>query len=306
MNGAMAQADWPDTRAVDTARRRVPRDWPGAEHSRIVVAAGVDWHVQLRGSGPLLVLLHGAGASLHSWQLLAGYLERHYQLLMLDLPGHGFSSSFTSGAYTLPRTASALASLLEALQLRPDMLIGHSAGGAIAMQLRLAHADLVPASVRLTAINPAILPFSGVAGVAFPAIARMVCGSRLLTSLLAQRAANPTQVERLIRGTGSSLDAEQIRLYQELLRRPKHVQSVLSMMAGWKLDHLVDEIVTQDASMLLLLGERDTAVPWRRTRRIAGRLANTQLVSFESLGHLAHEESPGDIAPCIDNYWHER
>ena len=67
-------------------------DWPNRAASRFVTVGAMRWHVQVMGSGPVLLLLHGTGASSHSWRDLAPRLARHFTVLAPDLPGHGFSA----------------------------------------------------------------------------------------------------------------------------------------------------------------------------------------------------------------------
>ncbi|NBQ74895.1 MAG: alpha/beta hydrolase, partial [Acetobacteraceae bacterium] len=50
------------------------RDWPNRTASRFVEAGGLNWHVQLMGQGPCLLLLHGTAAATHSWRDLAPLL----------------------------------------------------------------------------------------------------------------------------------------------------------------------------------------------------------------------------------------
>ena len=68
------------------------RQWPNREFSRFVLADRVRFHVQVAGSGPVLLLLHGTGASTHSWRKLLPLLHEQFTVVVPDLPGHGFSS----------------------------------------------------------------------------------------------------------------------------------------------------------------------------------------------------------------------
>ncbi len=70
-----------------------PDDWPGRSVSRIVQSKPHRWHVQVTGKGPDVLLLHGAGASSHSWASLIGHLDTSHRVIALDLPGHGWTRS---------------------------------------------------------------------------------------------------------------------------------------------------------------------------------------------------------------------
>ena len=121
---------------MDWERQR--ENWPNSDVSRFVNAAGVRWHVQQAGTqGPRVLLLHGTGASLHTWRDLLQPLSQHAQVLAIDLPGHGFSSLAAGQGMSLPGMAQGVAALLTELAWPVQAFIGHSAGAAIAAQMVL-------------------------------------------------------------------------------------------------------------------------------------------------------------------------
>ena len=89
------------------------RDWPHRQASRFVEAGGLKWHVQIMGAGPPLLLVHGTGASTHSWRDLMPLLAERYRVVAPDLPGHGFTQMpASSEGLSLPGMAAGVASLL--------------------------------------------------------------------------------------------------------------------------------------------------------------------------------------------------
>ena len=66
--------------------------WPRAETSRFVQVGNIDFHVQVSGAGEDVLLLHGAGASAHSFSDLAARLSEGYRVIAPDLPGQGFTT----------------------------------------------------------------------------------------------------------------------------------------------------------------------------------------------------------------------
>jgi pimeloyl-ACP methyl ester carboxylesterase len=112
-------------------------DWPLRESSRFVEASGLSWHVQRMGEGPTCLLLHGAGGSSHSWRDVAPHLARHLDVIALDLPGHGFTEPLPSRRLSLPGMAQSVGDLLDSLQAVPSVVVGHSAGAAVAARLCL-------------------------------------------------------------------------------------------------------------------------------------------------------------------------
>ena len=85
--------------------QREGRDWPNREASRFVRAAGLMWHVQIMGAGPVLLLAHGTGAATHSWRALAPLLAQHFTIVAPDLPGHGFTEAPGTARLSLPGMA---------------------------------------------------------------------------------------------------------------------------------------------------------------------------------------------------------
>ncbi|HSN71821.1 MAG TPA: alpha/beta fold hydrolase, partial [Steroidobacteraceae bacterium] len=113
------------------------RDWPNRSASRFVSAGGVRWHVQQAGQGPQMLLIHGTGASTHSWRGLLPLLAEHFAVLAPDLPGHAFTGPMPDGHFSLDGMARALAALMARLDFAPAIAVGHSAGAAIVARLAL-------------------------------------------------------------------------------------------------------------------------------------------------------------------------
>ncbi|GAB3405333.1 alpha/beta fold hydrolase [Flindersiella endophytica] len=88
--------------------------------------SGVDLAVQVRGTGRPVVLVHGHGTSLRSWDLLAARLEQQYTVVAYDRRGHGRSSS--AGSFAIEAFAADLDAVVRRLELEAPLLIGHSVG----------------------------------------------------------------------------------------------------------------------------------------------------------------------------------
>jgi magnesium chelatase accessory protein len=112
------------------------RDWPNRAHSHFVKAAGLTWHVQEFGSigpnKPKILLLHGTGSSSHSWRDVAPLLALRYQVVAIDLPGHAFTSMPPAVEQSLSGMSRNVAELLRVMSFTPTLVIGHSAGAAVA------------------------------------------------------------------------------------------------------------------------------------------------------------------------------
>jgi magnesium chelatase accessory protein len=280
----------PDRLRWDTDGAR----WPHRAHSRFVDVAGQRWHVQVLGAAraPVLWLLHGTGAASHSWRDLVPLLAPHFMLVVPDLPGHGFSARLPRARQSLPGMAAALGGLAQTLALPPDLVVGHSAGAALAVRAVL---DGRLAPQRLVGLNAALLPFGGVAGRVFGPIARLMAGGPLVPRLFALSARDASAVRRMVAATGSELGDEGLALYAQLMRSPGHVAGVLAMMADWDLAGLWRQLPALRVPLTLLVASRDLTVPPAQARRTQQRLPGTPVLMLDGLGHLAHEEAPAVV-----------
>ena len=206
-------------------------DWPLREASRFVRAGGYRWHVQEFGEGPPALLLHGAAGATHSWRALAPLLARHFHLVSPDLPGHAFTTPETRLDASLKGHAQALEALLDALDYRPKLVIGHSAGAVILGRL-IAEGRLAPDL--FVCINGAFFPFEGAAGHILPVMARLMHLNPLAGRLFAWTA-DRRQVGLLIKGMGSQIDDFGLDLYTRLMTTPSHCAGALDMVANWDL-----------------------------------------------------------------------
>ena len=276
-----------------------PADWPHRAASHRVRQVPHDWHVQiwgpLSGNAPDILLLHGAGASAHSWHPLVPMLPGA-RLIAPDLPGQGFSRTSNRARLGLDAMAQDLAQLCAAQGWQPRAVIAHSAGAAVA--LRLSQLLATPPSA-IVGINAALGNFEGLEGWLFPLMAKAMALSPFVGSLAARVVGRPSQVERLIEGTGSHVSAAGIRAYTRLAADPAHVDGTLAMMAQWQLDPLLAQLPQITVPTLLIATSRDRAVPPRISQAVAPRLRNGHYRGLDDLGHLAHEEAPEVLAPIV-------
>ena len=279
-------------------------DWPHREASRFVDSAGVRWHIQhFRREAPVVVLIHGTGASSHSWRDLVPLLQPHCELVVMDLPGHAFTGmplgGPTSSMFSLPGMAWAMASLLETLAIAPALLVGHSAGAAVAVRMCL-DKRIQPGG--LLSINGALTPLEGLSGRIFSPLAKVLTMAPLVPELFAWRAGSAPVLDRLLDGTGSQLDAQGVALYKKLVSNPGHAAGALAMMANWDLPSLWRDLPRLTTPLGLVVGSNDRIVPPQNSERVAGAVTSQPrpvVQSLPGLGHLAHEEQPALVAAHI-------
>ncbi|WP_245594087.1 MULTISPECIES: alpha/beta fold hydrolase BchO [Acidiphilium] len=277
-------------------------NWPNRAASRFIEAGGLRFHVQIMGKGPVALLLHGTGAATHSWRDLAPALAADFTVVAPDLPGHGFTEAPVWPRMSLPGMAGAVASLIGVLDIAPALIVGHSAGAAIGIDL-CRSGQVAPSG--LVSLNGALLPYRGNLTKVFSPIAKMFAMNPLVPRLFAWRAKNPSIVRRLLAGTGSTIDSAGEAHYATLVRRSGHAAAALTMMANWDLDPIEANLPNLAPRLLLVTGANDRSIPPREAERIARIVPGARLVSMPGLGHLAHEEAPAETAAIIAEFARE-
>ena len=106
-------------------------------------------------------------------------------------------------------------------------------------------------------------------------------------------------MHRLLKGTGSTLDAHGERFYRRLVGSPGHVGAALEMMANWDLHPLLRDLPRLKTALLLVAASHDRAIPPDVALRVKQLVPQAQLELIDGLGHLAHEEQPARIAALI-------
>ena len=285
----------------------LPADWPHRASSHSVDAGGLRWHVQVLGpapgpapgSVPVALLLHGSGASSHSWAGLAPLLAATHTVIVPDLPGHAFSTRPAAPGLTLPGVARSMAALLQALGLAPTLVIGHSAGAAIGARLCL---DGGATPQALVSLNGAWFPPGGVDRWWYAPAAKLLTRNPLVPHLFAWQASRPAMLQRLIDSTGSRLDAAATARYRRLVSDPAHVSAVLALMAAWDLQPLLRDLPSLVPRLHLLVGDRDSTVPPHQAANVQALVTGSTLHCLRGLGHLAHEEAPAQVAALLSDW----
>lgn len=283
----------------DLVWNRDGKDWPNRDASTFVQAAGIRWHVQRMGQGPRLLLIHGTGAATHSWRELLPILAQQFAIVAPDLPGHGFTQSPSARRLSLPGMASDLGQLLRALDFKPDIVVGHSAGAAILARMCL---DRKIAPRLLVSLNGAFMPFGGVAHHLLSPLAQLLVMNPFAPRFFAWQASNAGAVERLIENTGSTIDRKGIAMYGKLLRTPAHVAAALQMMANWRLEPLLHDLPRLTTALVLVAASNDRSISPKVARQVREICPQAVIERVPGLGHLAHEEQPQLIADLITKY----
>jgi magnesium chelatase accessory protein len=275
------------------------RDWPNRSASRFVEIAGLHWHVQMAGrdTAPVLLFLHGTGASSHSWRHLLPALSDRYRIVAIDLPCHGFTRPRGPTDLSLPGMTRSIRDLLAHLEVTPAAIVGHSAGAAIAVMLAARSATGPQPAV--IAINGAFLPIRG--DRLFSPLAKALFANPFSASMFSLLSSRTGLGGNLVKATGSRIDEQGAMLYRRLLTSSGHVRGALGMMAAWDLTRFDSLLATFAAPLTLIAAKDDPMIPARNSEHVSRLVAGSQLVLADRGGHLLHECDARLVSRVIDD-----
>jgi len=278
-----------------------PPDWPFRSASRLHDVGGIRWHYQQLGVGPDLLLVHGTGGSVHSWERCIEPLAAAFRVTVIDLPGHGFTLvppevDRRSDSYSLDGMSRAVASLLKAIGVAPTLVAGHSAGVSVLLRMVL-DGHIAPA--RIVGFNPALVAPPDF----YVALIAPVLGALFESSAIAGSGAwlarSTRIIETMLGSTGTQLSPAALERYEFLCARPEHVHAALAMMSRWDLPRIIRDAVALQTPLELIAGGNDRWVPYRSLERSVTRISQATLRSVAGAGHLIPEERPDEVVRAL-------
>jgi magnesium chelatase accessory protein len=237
-----------------------------------------------------MLLLHGTGASAHSFADVIPPLLNSFTVVVPDLPGHGFTEGASVSSLTLPAIARALDGLLDAIgQPVVALVAGHSAGAPLAIRWTL---QRVQHPFAIVGFNPALIaPPAAYVDLIAPLVVPLATSS-FIAGIVAQLGSATKMVDRLLKSTGSDIPAAQAACYATLFRQPAHVRGAMGLMAAADLARLLRDAQSLDPLLSLVLGDKDQWVPATRLRRVIAEHFPLAAVETWPGGHLLHEADP--------------
>lgn len=262
-------------------------------------------HVEIQGSGPPLVLLHGFGASRFTWRRWVPALAHRHTLYLVDLKGCGDSDKPADGAYGPHDQAELVHRLLVEEDLRDVTLLGHSLGGGIALlvALRLQDAGEEDRLRRLvllsaTAYAQGLPRYIGLASRLPEIVGRLavhlVPARWLVRRILDEIVHDPDRV------TEDEVDGYAAPFADRACRRAL-VDSARHLVPS-DLDELVRRYPRIHTPALLVWGRQDPVVPAWVGERLARDLPTARLVLLDRCGHLPMEECPAEALESVVDF----
>ncbi len=251
-----------------------------------VEVGGVRFHVRDTGpkEAPAVILLHGFGASLHTWESWAGPLSERLRVIRFDLTGGALTGPDPTGDYSDERSMQLLIQLMDRLGIAHASIVGHSMGGRVAWRFAAEHPERVD---RLVLVAP-----DGFASPGFeydrkpdvPAVMhlmRYVMPKSLLRMNLVPAYGDPAK-----------LPDDVVTRYHDLLLAPGVRGAQLERLSQVVKHDPVAKLASIRAPVLLLWGDKDALIPVANAEDYRKVLKDSKLVVFPGVGHIPQEEAP--------------
>ena len=235
------------------------------------------------GERPPLVLLHGTGASLHTWDGWVDELKSDHRVVRMDLPGFGLTGPDPEGRYGPDDDIAFLDAFFDVLELDRVALAGNSLGGGIALRYSLARQERVS---RLILIDSSGLPHDPIAMldlVTVPLVGRVL-------QWLAPRAATRGTLEKVY-ADDSRIDDEVVTRYHALSRREGNRAALRARRRAVRRS-LENQLSDLKTPTLILWGEQDPWIPEANASAFNKAIAGSKLIVYPDLGHVPMEEDP--------------
>jgi pimeloyl-ACP methyl ester carboxylesterase len=276
-----------------TAAALYTPDKPRAELEKIYAAdsgftsvLGLLLHIRDTGprEAPAVILLHGFGSSLQTWNDWQPALAHNHRVISLDLPGFGLTGPDASGDYSDARALAVLLALMDQLRISKAAFIGNSLGGKLAWLMAATHPERVSALVLISPDGYASPGFDYNKPPEVPLAMRLlpyVLPSFMLRPSLASAFANPARLTPAL-----------YTRYRDMMLAPGVRRAIVARLAQVLLlppEPLLRRIT---APTLLLWGEQDGMIPVTNAADYATAIPNAKLVTLPNLGHVPQEEAP--------------
>ena len=291
-------------RAPDRSAESLVARWAPPPSDFIEVQGQV---VHLRDEGPRddprpIVLIHGTSASLHTWEGWAAALRGQRRVIRFDLPGFGltgpwsdtFSGSYPHENYQGDAYARFTLALMDALNVQRAVLAGNSLGGEVAWRTAFLAPQRVAGLVLVDAAGPAFTPLHVPVGFQ---IARLPVLNRVMELLLPRPLVARSVAE--VYGNPARVTDELVDRYFELTLREGNRRALSTRLQHLRSGEDAGRIATLKLPTLILWGGRDRLIPPSVAQQFKQQIAGSQLVVFDTLGHVPQEEDPAATVAAV-------
>jgi pimeloyl-ACP methyl ester carboxylesterase len=244
-----------------------------------------------------IVLLHGTGASLHTYDAWVAVLKNEKRVVRMDLPAFGLTGPFPDGNYSIENYVHFIHDFLSAKGITKCILAGNSLGGQIAYRFTIAHPQMVD---KLILIDAAGYPLESKSiPIAFR-MARIPILNKTI-KYITPRFMVRASVENVYADKTKVTDALVDR-YFDLALRAGNRQALVDRMTLAHDSSTIPLIKNIQQRTLVLWGEQDLLIPTKSAYRFHDDLPNDSLVILKNLGHVPMEEGARESMEVVRGF----
>jgi pimeloyl-ACP methyl ester carboxylesterase len=288
-------AVWAPDRSVEDLTAR----WAPSP-SQFVVIDGM--RVHFRDEGPRddpepMILLHGTGASLHTWDGWTEVLKLQHRVIRVDLPGFGLTGPTKDGNYQMSAYTHFINSLMEALKIKRAVLAGNSFGGDVSWQTAVTYPERVSRLVLVDASGYTTTAKS--IPIAFK-VAQIPMLNQLLNHILPRSVVESSL--KNVYADPAKVTPELVDRYYDLALRVGNRKAIAERFAQNKPGQNEAAIKQVKVPTLILWGGLDRLITPDNAEKFHRDIIGSQLKVFEKLGHVGHEEDPAATIATVQAF----
>ncbi len=277
---------------------------------QIIDVGGVPVHVLIKGTGPDLVLIHGASGNLRDFDFhVIDRLSDRYRVIAFDRPGLGYTgrtdpayaSAFTTRAETLAEQATLLQAAAAQLGADKPLVLGQSYGGSVALAWALDHPDHIAGLILVSApsqgwdggLGPLYAVNSSYLGGAFllPVISAFAPAKLVRTTMESIFAPNPVPP-----GYDAHVGAELVIRRDSLRANARQVAALKSELLA-----MIPRYGSIAMPVELVHGDSDSVVPLEiHSAKLVTQIPDAVLTVLSGVGHMPHHTDPQAVTDAID------
>jgi pimeloyl-ACP methyl ester carboxylesterase len=255
------------------------------EHSQFIEIDGMQVHYRIEGEGYPVVLIHGTGACLQTWDAWTDSLTKEYQVIRMDIPAFGITGPNADDLYTMEYYVEFIDIFTKKLGLESFVLGGNSLGGGIAWQYALRHADRVSALLLVAPSGSPVREYNFSRFSVFR-LARIPVLSTLLTGTDTKFI-----VERTLREAASVHDhitEERVQMYYNMSMRKGNRKAFVARLTQAAEDPVLDPSKVEIPA-LIQWGDEDKVLPIAQLEGFQSMPAK-EIIIYKGIGHTPQEE----------------
>lgn len=256
------------------------------EHSKFIAIDGMEVHYRDEGYGQPIILIHGTGASLHTWDNWTEELKKTFRVIRLDLPAYGLTGPHPENKYTIPYYSDFLNKFVDSLKVNNFILAGNSLGGSIAWYYVTENEEKV---VLLSLLNSGGFFSQDKGSPLVFKLARAPFIKDILRYVTPRFFIKNTLKE--VYHDESKLTDKKIDTYRDLILREDNREAFIYRSKNKSVDY-TDRLNEIKIPTQILWGDNDAWIPVENAKLFAEKIPNVKVDIMKDTGHIPMEERP--------------